>query len=80
MPEDSSDQPGPHYALLEYARSMHQYTLELWLDLSRKLDAQNQPAGVPESAMPNGLGRSASDDSMRSEGATASELAESPQD
>ncbi|OJT08077.1 hypothetical protein TRAPUB_1012 [Trametes pubescens] len=28
----------PHFALLEYARDMHQYTLELWLDLSKKLD------------------------------------------
>ena len=36
----------PHYALIEYARDMHQYTLELWMELSKKLD------GVDHSSVP----------------------------
>ncbi|KAI0669211.1 hypothetical protein C8Q78DRAFT_1080503 [Trametes maxima] len=31
----------PHHALLEYARDMHQYTLELWLELSKKMHASS---------------------------------------
>lgn len=44
MPSDDTNNAhaGPYYALLEYARNMHQYTLELWLELSKKLDAQGQ--------------------------------------
>ncbi|OSD07528.1 hypothetical protein PYCCODRAFT_1463764 [Trametes coccinea BRFM310] len=74
MPEDTN-LPGPHYALLEYARNMHQYTLELWLDLSRKLDSQNQQPNVP-SAMPNGHADNAGQSGMTTE----SDLAESPQE
>ena len=38
----------PHYALLAYARDMHQYTLELWMELNKKLDGTGEHA-VPTS-------------------------------
>ncbi|KAI0632437.1 hypothetical protein C8Q77DRAFT_1159069 [Trametes polyzona] len=46
MPEPFSNNH-PHYALLEYARDMHQYTLELWHELSKKLDGGDQQHPVP---------------------------------
>ena len=41
----------PQYALLAYARDMHQYTLELWMELSKKLeDASGASPSVPATA------------------------------
>ena len=44
----------PQYALLAYARDMHQYTLELWMELSKKLEdasgAADAAAAVPATA------------------------------
>lgn len=37
-----------HYALLEYSRDMHQYTLELWMELSKKLEA-GENCSLPQS-------------------------------
>ncbi|KAI0755262.1 hypothetical protein C8Q80DRAFT_1266740 [Daedaleopsis nitida] len=41
MSEDIGASHPVHYALLAYARDMHQYTLELWTELSKKVDAAN---------------------------------------
>ncbi len=37
----SGDMNDAHFALLAYARDMHQYTLELWLDLNKKIDGHH---------------------------------------
>ncbi|TBU61858.1 hypothetical protein BD310DRAFT_149375 [Dichomitus squalens] len=44
-----------HYALLAYAQEMHQYTLELWTELSNKLDAQGRPAATPTRDLPRNV-------------------------
>ncbi|KAI8978799.1 hypothetical protein BD414DRAFT_538715 [Trametes punicea] len=71
MPHDIRNHP--HYALLEYARNMHQYTLELWLELSKKLDVEQQGPGI-SSELPNGH----FEDSEQSD--RASDMAESPEE
>ncbi|KAI0357427.1 hypothetical protein OH77DRAFT_1519349 [Trametes cingulata] len=77
MPEDVSS-THPHYALLEYARDMHQYTLELWLELSKKLDAADHHQAVPPELPPRD--RDSEDSpSARSEGSSDID-AESPQE
>ena len=64
----------PHYALLAYAQEMHQYTLELWLELSNKLDAQERPTSNSERDSSNSVYE------QPSRGGVASDDAESPQD
>ncbi|KAI0647745.1 hypothetical protein C8Q79DRAFT_1008159 [Trametes meyenii] len=64
----------PHHALLEYARDMHQYTLELWLELSKKLDASgNGPQVVQPEHGP-------SKDAAQSDQTNSDIDAESPQE
>ena len=45
--QDNMGSTHPHYALIEYARDMHQYTLELWMELSKKIDAEGSRS-VPD--------------------------------
>ncbi|KAI0712554.1 hypothetical protein C8Q76DRAFT_797392 [Earliella scabrosa] len=45
--QDNMGSTHPHYALIEYARDMHQYTLELWMELSKKIDAEGSHS-VPD--------------------------------
>ena len=33
----------PHYALLAYAQEMHQYTLELWMEFTKKATRPDLP-------------------------------------
>ena len=44
MPTNSKNDLHPQVALAAYARDMHQYTLDLWMQLSRKLEASGTPA------------------------------------
>ncbi|KAH9851550.1 hypothetical protein C2E23DRAFT_886413 [Lenzites betulinus] len=71
MPQSTSIPTShPHFALVEYARDMHQYTLDLWLDLSKKLDAHDSRHPVPPAlpSRPNhGTLRTDSDDVLDAE-------------
>ncbi|KAI0771181.1 hypothetical protein BD413DRAFT_64401 [Trametes elegans] len=73
MPEAMSSS----YALLEYARDMHRYTLELWLALSEKLDAA-PPAAPP--AVPSDRPRQQPEGDMRPDARPSDVDADSPQD
>ncbi|KAI0328875.1 hypothetical protein GY45DRAFT_1372004 [Cubamyces sp. BRFM 1775] len=81
--EISNAHAGPYFALLEYARNMHQYTLELWLELSKKLDAQGHfvPPELRHGHPHNDEGGhdDGSHDAARSDGASDID-AESPQE
>ncbi len=43
----SAEMDHAHVALLAYARDMHQYTLELWLDIHKKIDGDRDASSVP---------------------------------
>ncbi len=50
----------PHYALLAYAQEMHQYTLELWMELTRKTEPPAlplRPSSSNQTVNPESLAR-----------------------
>ena len=78
MPEEVNQ---PHYALLAYARDMHQYTLELWLELTKKLDGEDA-SSVPHhrEGTDDDHAEEASQGAAASRPENTSPEAESPQD
>ena len=78
MPEEVNS---PHYALRAYARDMHQYTLELWLELTKKLDGEDA-SSVPRhrKGIDDDHAAEASQGAAASRPENTSPEAESPQD
>ena len=48
--QDDISASQPQYALDAYARDMHQYTFELWFELSKKLESEGLPTGPRSSS------------------------------